>query len=320
MKLIRVRKRQILQPKILSITRIWDEAEHNALTDLIYFQDSFFCCFREADQHAGGKDGKIRIISSSDGNQWKSVALLSKKGFDLRDPQLSEMPDGRLMLTMGGSIYEKEKYIGCSPHVAFSDQGTDWSSVTSLKMKDEWIWRVTWHNDTGYGVSYSLTDPSDNKKPWRIKLFRTTDGIKYDFVTELPVSRHPSETTLRFTKSGIMIALVRRWGPAWMGVSKPPYVEWHWFETNRRFSGPNFLILPNGHLWGSGRIFKRENGKRRAKTAMARMTLQRIDPVLIFPSGGDTSYPGMVFQNNKLYISYYSSHEGKAMIYFAVIT
>ena len=37
------------------------------------------------------------------------------------------------------------------------------------------------------------------------------------------------------------------------------------------------------------------------------------------PSGGDTSYPGMVWHNNMLYISYYSSHEAKTNIYLAKV-
>jgi len=37
------------------------------------------------------------------------------------------------------------------------------------------------------------------------------------------------------------------------------------------------------------------------------------------PSGGDTSYPGMVLMDDVLYFSYYSSHEGKTSIYFAEI-
>jgi len=35
------------------------------------------------------------------------------------------------------------------------------------------------------------------------------------------------------------------------------------------------------------------------------------------PSGGDTSYPGLVWHNDMLYVSYYSSHEGKTSIYLA---
>jgi hypothetical protein len=32
-------------------------------------------------------------------------------------------------------------------------------------------------------------------------------------------------------------------------------------------------------------------------------------PLVRLPSGGDCSYPGMVWHGNELWISYYSSHE-----------
>ncbi|MCX5643346.1 MAG: hypothetical protein NTZ17_01480 [Phycisphaerae bacterium] len=38
-----------------------------------------------------------------------------------------------------------------------------------------------------------------------------------------------------------------------------------------------------------------------------------------FPRGGDISYPGFVWYNDLLYVSYYSSHEGKTSIYLAQI-
>jgi hypothetical protein len=40
---------------------------------------------------------------------------------------------------------------------------------------------------------------------------------------------------------------------------------------------------------------------------------------LKLPSGGDTSYPGMLVYKNKLWVSYYSSHQGKTSIYLAKI-
>jgi len=40
---------------------------------------------------------------------------------------------------------------------------------------------------------------------------------------------------------------------------------------------------------------------------------------LEFPSGGDTSYPGMVFYDGILWVSYYSSHEEKTSIYLAKV-
>ncbi|GAH41572.1 unnamed protein product [marine sediment metagenome] len=39
--------------------------------------------------------------------------------------------------------------------------------------------------------------------------------------------------------------------------------------------------------------------------------------LLKLPSGGDTSYPGLVWHKKMLYVSYYSSHEGKTSIYLA---
>ena len=41
------------------------------------------------------------------------------------------------------------------------------------------------------------------------------------------------------------------------------------------------------------------------------------EPRLTLPSGGDTSYAGMVWHADLLWVSYYSSHEGKTSIYLA---
>jgi hypothetical protein len=49
------------------------------------------------------------------------------------------------------------------------------------------------------------------------------------------------------------------------------------------------------------------------------MTPTSYEPALQLPSGGDTSYPGMVWHEGILWMSYYSSHEGKTSIYLARI-
>jgi hypothetical protein len=38
---------------------------------------------------------------------------------------------------------------------------------------------------------------------------------------------------------------------------------------------------------------------------------------IALPSGGDTSYPGMVEHDGQIWMSYYATHEGKSAIYFA---
>src|SRR5690349_9577926 len=77
--------------------RIWDAAPHNAFTDLIRFKGEWFCVFREGQGHVS-PDGSLRVISSRDGEQWQSAALITSPTSDLRDAKITETPDGRLML------------------------------------------------------------------------------------------------------------------------------------------------------------------------------------------------------------------------------
>jgi hypothetical protein len=95
-------------PEIVEVVKIWDTAPHSAFTDLIRFKGKWLCTFREADNHAGGQDGKIRVIVSEDGDKWKSSALLAEDGVDLRDPKISITPDGKLMLlTTASSVFKR---------------------------------------------------------------------------------------------------------------------------------------------------------------------------------------------------------------------
>jgi len=52
---------------------------------------------------------------------------------------------------------------------------------------------------------------------------------------------------------------------------------------------------------------------------LARMDRDAYQPVMTLPSGGDNSYPGMVWHDGLLWMSYYSSHEGRTSIYLAQI-
>jgi hypothetical protein len=44
-----------------------------------------------------------------------------------------------------------------------------------------------------------------------------------------------------------------------------------------------------------------------------------VTPHVTLPSGGDTSYAGLAWQDGLLWVSYYSSHEGKTSIYLAKV-
>jgi len=296
-------------PSVLKVTKIWDKATHNAFTDLIRFRNKWYCTFRESNAHVYGENGKIRIITSEDGNQWKSSALLAESGIDLRDPKLSITPDGKLMLILLASVYEGQKLVTFHTRVAFSEDGQEWTPPQQVLDDEELLWRVTWHQNRAYGVSF-LRDFS------RLNLYSSDDGLNYELLNTLNVPRG-NETTLRFMSNGDMIALVRRAGEnAWIGTSRLPYTDWQWYQTEYRVGGPNLIILPNDEMWAASREYF-EDGK--MTTILARFGPQTYSPVLTLPSGGDTSYPGLVFYDDLLWVSYYSSHEGEVSIYLAQI-
>jgi hypothetical protein len=296
------------QPTIVDVAKIWDQGPHNAFTDLVRFNGAWYCTFRESDDHVGG-NGVIRILTSADGAAWESAALLEEAGIDLRDPKLSITPDNRLMMLCGGSVYEGTTLQGRQPRVAFSSDGRTFSATERIMREGDWLWRVTWHRDRCYGVSYG----SDKS----VVLVSSADGRQFEIVSQWLLQGFANETTLRFTDRGTMIALVRRDGDpgaAFIGHSNPPFTTWTWSETSHRVGGPEFIILPDGAMWAAGRHYP--GG---ATTQLFRMTLEDIEPVLLFPSGGDTSYPGMVWHDGMIWMSYYASHEGKSSIYLAKI-
>ncbi len=310
-----------------SIVKIWDEAPHNAFTDIVEFKGKYYCAFREAVGHVplkdGSGDGNIRIIVSNDGITWKSAALLTKKGFDLRDAKLSVTPDGRLMVVIGGSIYEKGVFTERIPQVSFSNKKGDNFSNPQLTEIDpgirsnmDWLWRITWYGKTGYGVVYR----HDEEKEWSVHLVKTSDGIKYQSVAKLDVTGKPNEATVEVSNSGEMHILMRREGGdrnGWWGTAGPPYTDWAWSDLGIRLGGPNVITLPDGRTIIGTRSYEENN--------VYYMSLYELDKqnkpklLLHLPSGGDTSYPGFLVKGDELWVSYYSSHEGKSSVYLAKI-
>lgn len=267
-----------------------------------------------------GNLGTIRIIESQDGKDWKSLALIGRKKLDLRDPKFSITPDGKLMLSIEGTSMTpvKKKYRYRQAFATFSDNGKKWSPLKPCMEKHEWPWGVTWFDNTAYTASYKKSG---------IKLFKSADGLYYEPISKWKIKGFPTETTLRFRKNGKMIALVRHWQknkkewhcPNWIGVSTPPYKKWHWNKTDCHLGGPNFLILPNKQMVAAGRILYPTPYGVMEKMAIAKMTEKKLKPLILLPSAGDSSYPGMAYEKGVLFVSYYASHEGKASIYFARI-
>jgi hypothetical protein len=303
---------------IVEVKPIWDAAPHNAFTDLARWNGSFWCAFREGRAHVSA-DGKIRVLTSADGADWESAALVAHDDYDLRDAGLSTTPEGRLML-IGGAAPRKEdnQRAPTGSFVSFSRDGSTWTEPKIVVEPGRWLWRVTWHGDTAYGVSYATPEG----RPYTA-LLTSDDGQKFRaLVPQLFGEGYPTEATLRFEDDGTMLCLQRRDGEpdarsAYLGIAEPPCTDWQWHDLGIYFGGPNFIQIPSGHWIAAGRIFRDEG----PKTELAHLDVQNktLTPIVELKSGGDNSYPGLVWHDDTLWVSYYSSHEGKAKIYLAKV-
>lgn len=313
----------LAQTNCITVNKIWDNGKHSAFTSLIKFKDAYYCSFREGDSHifdsSGKAEGKVRILKSTDGENWQSVVLLGKDKYDLRDPKLSITPDNKLMVIIGGSIYQERKLTGRIPHVSYSKDGETFSDPIPVKIYDEagngkdWIWRVTWHNNIGYAAMYSMTADRDAY----LSLLSTKDGVNYSLVMKFDISNFPNEATIRFDSHGEMYMMVRRDGLGYWGRSCFPYTDWTWKEMDIRLGGPDFIHLNDSII---------VMGTRSHYTSFPKTMLfigngtEKLQEVYVLPSDGDTSYPGFVIVDNELWVSYYSSHKTSlASVYLAKI-
>ena len=298
------------------VRKIWDEGKHNAFTDMIRFQNRWVCVFREGADHAKGA-GKIRVIVSDTGKAWGSLALIAQPGVDLRDPHLAITPKGELMIVGGAAVpATRDPVTDHYSFVCFSKNGITWTKPEKTVESWQWLWRVRWHGDQAFGVAYrSLNTPP---RKYEAILFRSGDARKYEKVTAFDVP-NATEASVAFD-GDTMLCLQRRDGKpntAWIGVSKPPYKDWTWKDLGVSFGGPNLIKTPDGSWLAAGRMAT--TGK--AQTVLCQLDVQggKLTPLITLPSGGDNSYAGMVWHDEQLWMSYYSSHEGQTSIYLAKV-
>ena len=91
--------------------------------------------------------------------EWKSAALVIEEGVDLRDPKLSVMADGRLLLISGGCLYDGDRYLTRAPRVAFS--------MFPMKARPASIWpRSVFDRALSGWVSFPIRRPSGLRPNW----------------------------------------------------------------------------------------------------------------------------------------------------------
>lgn len=302
-------------PRLVESQRIWDKADHNAFTDLLFHQGRWFCVFREGSRHVS-PDGALRVITSEDGKQWESLALVMHPTEDLRDAKISITPDDRMMLNGAGMIADAE--VRYHSMVWFSeDLGKTWTEHKRIGDPGFWLWRAQWRD----GLCYSMGYRTDRDRTNRIVTFyRSGDGENYErLIPKLNLVNGVGEDAILFFEDDSALCLFRHETGdkmAFLGKSTPPYDSWTWTKLNKRIGGPNMLQLPDGNIIAVTRLY---DGGTRTSISWVDPEKGVMTECLKLPSGGDTSYPGLVWKDDMLWISYYSSHEEKSSIYLAKV-
>lgn len=295
-------------------------ASHNAFPDLIKYNGKYFATFREAASHVHYKDdGKIRILEGNFDTlsrrwNWTNVALLSKEGYDLRDPRFFIDENKELKIMVGASmINEEDTTVMMVPHVAEFKEGA-WQLAEAVAdpsaggARGQWIWKVTWNPQDHCGYAFSYGNSS------HVSLMKTCDGFKFDKIGEISFEdlTDYSEGTLRFKSDGTAIALIRTRKNGIIGVAHPQdeYRAWNWSKIPFRIGGPNFLISGNEDymIAGTRHFFLNDDNTLDEATIIGLMDEKSLTPLIRLKSQFDSSYPGMVLEEDgSITVLYYSS-------------
>lgn len=261
-------------------------------------------------------DGMIRILRSDNGRDWSLWKTLQWQGGDLRDPKLAI---GKNLLLMSVGIRwavpsQAEKQLTTVSWLIDGDHSLTGPFGFSDQVKD-WRWAPSWNGVAFYSVGYGIVNQSgslsfsENGKEW--------DVINNQFFP--PSDYFSNEASLVFTNNRQALCLLRRDGfqsDAAFGVSQPPYNQWSWSDTGVRIGGPKLFQLTSGELIAVGRRFTEDD----AVTSIFAVEMEgSMFWQMDLTSSGDTSYPGVVEKEGRLWISYYSSHEDITGIYLAEV-
>lgn len=302
--------------ELIELNKIWNKSEHNAFTDLIYFKDKWYCSFRVASTHMS-YDGAIQIISSKDGKNWNPIVLIEIKDYDIRDPKLSISSKNELVINAGIRIEKPIDDISLLSATWLSKDGESFSEANYCsKNSNTWRWSTTWHKDLAYSFAYV-------GKHKLGALYTSTDAKEWNLLED---NVFPSSTTGEWANESSLLfiddiayCILRRDGGDYSAVfstSNPPYKKWEWKNLGQYVGGPKMINI-NGKFLVAGRLAN----EKEYYTALVWLDIKnnKLEEALRMPSKADSSYPGLIYKDDILYMSYYSSHEGKSSIYFAKI-
>lgn len=296
----------------------WNEAPHNAFTDLIYFDNLYYCTFREASGH-DSYDGKIRVITSEDGVEWKDFASFGIRNKDSRDPHF--FLDDNNILTISTNVRSRNND---KQNVLYKLTDGGFREYSPVYVdNDYWLWSFTKFHNKLYSIGYNTKQfccSNENSKKDKVLFYQNINADCTNFnpnkIDDVSSGFNcTTEASIIFTKDSTLISILRDENDDWgshIGTSKYPFTTWKWQKFPYYVRGPKLSLLPDGKIFLCAASMIEYHKTYYATIDPNNFKVLKINEL---PSGGDTGYPGVVVEDTTALISYYSSHEGTTKIY-----
>ncbi len=314
---------------------------HRAFTTLARWRGDYYLAFREAPDHLSAV-GIVRVLRSEDLAAWEEVARFASPGADYRDPHLIVFRD-RLHLYFGSVIR-----IGDEPRfsawLTLLGEGGAWSSPARV-IEGWFVWQPVVQADRLYLSGYRCISPPGTAYAQTVheaSLFASDDGERWNHVGV--ITEHANETALVFQPDGRLVSLARSDHESSFGLwrcwADQPYTSWEKAHTGLYIQAPRVArvggaaILVGRDTVAPFKPAEIEAANRRITTCIYLIDDEgrEVQKLITLPSGGDTSYAGIVADEDRVAVSYYTQHRhmerhtsmdtrhGPAEIFIATVT
>ena len=310
--------------KVTSIRPVVRDGWYNAFTDLSYWKQMYWLCYRRGTGHGAGNSVEV-VLRSNDLRRWHEVAAFeSPYGIDSG----CATADGHFCVT-SDQLY---LVLGTrNPGHAFAlstTNGYSWSEPALMKIGDlvPYFWRIRWHDGRFYAPQNCFQDTETR----RLDLVVSDDAVQWTrhaaIAEAMPDGRNgpddgfTEESDLHWRPDGSMWCVVRAQPRSLSYCAVPPYTAWeHDLVLHEGCDAPVMCACGDA-VYLAGRCksaasrglhntFSHPQSpfSRWRTTGLYRLRPGQADLLVTLPPGADAAYAGLISpEPGKLVLSTYS--------------
>lgn len=315
-----------MKGEIVSANMIWDRASINRDTDIVRFKDRWFvvCCEKSAEF---SKDAALRVISSKDGTQWDSVALLE-------DPIPTKSYRYDPAFTVRSDVKLKVSALGMRTFAWSSDDGHIWSERNRIS-HDHFVYsRDVWNN----GIALKYAHGSHDGNASTVQLLFSKDGMSFQKLFQETVEFIPDDAAIIFDGDRAHCVVSRQaanpvaggwefgrqFQAGLLGAADAPYTDWEWKRIDAPLCVPNLLRLPDGRIIAAVGLSDKKDCITLCEFELSTGKLnQFLELPVAVENLSQTAFHrqivGLAYHDGHIWVSYHATHNGKLCVHLTKV-